>query len=401
MRARIREKGAIPFAEFQAVALYWPNGGYYTRRGPFGVEGDFYTAPHLHPAFGALLSRQLTEAWRVMGTPEPFWVVEMGAGSGRLAADVTGSLLAPPADLAQALRYLAVDLVEPPQPLPKGVQWIRANDVPVRRLQGCVLANEFLDALPVHRVTVQQGRLRELFVTIDEQGFFTEVAGEPSTPALGQRLETLGIELPEGYRTEINLALEPWLRRLSEAMDRGYVVIIDYGHEAPALYHEQRNRGTLRCYYRHTLNANPYQHVGEQDISVHVDFTSVRQIAESLGFTYCGYTTQAEFLTNLGWATYRQDIASRPGLAVRERRANLRALDTLVDPEGMGQFKVMVLGKDVAAAPLQGFTSLPPGSEVPWHLAPGSALLASPGHVPWQHVGKEEPAPPSWKELLS
>ena len=184
-------------------------------------------------------------------------------------------------------------------------------------------------------------------------------------------------------------------------MDRGYVIIIDYGHEASILYNEQRHRGTLRCYYRHTLNAAPYRHVGEQDISVHLDFTSVRQTAESLGFVGCGYATQARFLANLGWAGYRQDIASRPGLAAPERRANLSALDTLVDPEGMGQFKVTVLGKRVPAAPLSGFTPLPLEHEASRRSRPGFAPLAGPGHLLWQDTRQLEQRVPSWKELLS
>jgi SAM-dependent MidA family methyltransferase len=335
--------------------------------------------------------------WRLMAAPEQFWAVEQGAGSGRLAADIVGYLAASDPDFTEAFHYLAVDIVPPMQPLPEAVQWLRASGLPIRRFQGCVLANELLDAMPVHRVTVQQGKVREIYVALDERGAPTEVVGEPSTPKLAQRLAALGVDLPEGYRTEICLAIEPWLRRVSQVMERGYLLIIDYGHEASVLYDEQRKRGTLRCYHRHTLNANPYQHVGDQDISVHVDFTSVRQIAESLGMTLVGYATQAEFLANLGLDPFRQDIAVHPGLAPSVRRSNLMALDTLVDPEGMGRFKVLVMGKDVPAVPLWGFMPSADGGHRPGRLVPGAAPLATPEHMP-PHL--EEPALPTWRELL-
>ena len=394
LRSRIRARGVVTFAEFHDVALYWPNGGYYTRRSPVGARGDFYTAPHLHPVFGALVGRQLAQMWRFMAAPEQFWVVEPGAGSGRMAADVVRDLAASDVAFAGALHYLAMDFGPPLQPLPEAVQWLQASVLPARRFQGCVLANELLDAMPVHRVTVHGGKLCELYVALDENDSFVELVGELSTPALAQRLDALGVDLPEGYRTEICLAMEPWLSRVSEILVRGYVLIIDYGHEASVMYDEQRKRGTLRCYYRHTLNANPYQHVGDQDISVHVDFTSVRQIAESLGMAQVGYATQAEFLANLGLDSFRQEIAGRPGLSPSERRANLEALDTLVDPGGMGQFKVLVMGKDVPSLPLWGFTG---DGDRPGHPAPGATPLATPGHMP---LRPQEPALPTWKELL-
>ena len=198
LHARIRSKGPITFAEFQAVALYWPNGGYYAARSPVGTKGDFYTAPHLHPAFGAMVAQQMVEMWRLMGAPGPWQVVEMGAGSGRLATDVVESLGAAIPDRASALRYTAIDVAGPPASLPAQVEWVRADGLPIRHLQGCVLANELLDALPVHRVTVQEGRLRELFVTVDGQGNFVEAVGDPSTPALEARLGALASACRKG-----------------------------------------------------------------------------------------------------------------------------------------------------------------------------------------------------------
>jgi len=395
LRARIRHKGPITFAEFHEVALYWPFGGYYASRGPQGVRSDFYTAPLTHPVFGALLGRQLAQMWRLVGAPSHFWTVEPGAGSGRLGADLEEHARSIDPAFSRALRYVGIDLLSPDGPLPAALQWLRSSGLPARRLEGCVVANELLDAMPVHRVLKQAGRLWEVLVTLDSHDRFVEVVGEPSTPALAQRFEALGVELPDGFRTEVNLGLAKWLQETFEALSRGYVLLMDYGHEAATLYDASRSRGTLRCYYRHTLNANPYQHVGDQDISVHVDFTSVRRAAEALGFTVAGYATQQEFLTNLGWPIYRADIVRRDGLTPQERRANLRAMDALVNPEGMGGFKVMALSKGAPLSPLQG--SMPADS-----LDGVRAPLATRAHMHlWRSAAEsgEGVGLPSWEEL--
>ena len=395
LRARIRRKGLITFAEFHEVALYWPIGGYYASRGPQGARSDFYTAPFTHPVFGALLGRQLAQMWRLVGAPARFWTVEPGAGSGRLGADLGEHVQSFDPAFSRALRYVGIDLLSPDEPLPVAIQWLRSSGLPARRLEGCVVANELLDAMPVHRVLKRDGRLWEVSVTLDAHDRFVEMVGEPSTPALAQRFEHLGIDLRDGFRAEVNLGLAGWLQEAFEALGRGYVLLMDYGHEAATLYNESRSRGTLRCYYRHTLNGNPYQHVGDQDISVHVDFTSVRQAAEALGFTVAGYATQQEFLTNLGWSTYRADIARHDGLTPQERRANLRAMDALVDPEGMGGFKVMALSKDAPLSPLEGFMPADSPEDV-------RAPLATPAHMPlWQSAAEsvEGGDMPSWEEL--
>ena len=255
--------------------------------------------------------------------------------------------------------------------------------------------------MPVHRVAVQQGRLREVYVTQDGQGAFSEKMGEPSTPALARRLDDLSIRLPEGYRTEVCLGLEQWVREVAEGLDRGYVMVIDYGHEATALYNESRSSGTLRCYYRHTLNANPYQHVGRQDISVHVDFTTVQRLAREHGLDVAGYASQAQFLANLGLPHYREVIARCDGLSAEVRRANLRAIDTLVQPGGMGDFKVLVLSKGVTSAPLHGFTPRNPLLQsLQRQVTVLRAPLATTDHMPLAGASQRAPSLPTWEELM-
>jgi SAM-dependent MidA family methyltransferase len=241
---------------------------------------------------------------------------------------------------------------------------------------------------------MRNGELREIFVTLDEAGTLVELDGEPSTPALAERFEALNITLPNDYRTEVNLELRPWLEAAAAALGSGYLLLFDYGHEARDFYGAARASGTLRCYYRHTLNANPLRHVGKQDISVHVEFSSVRNIAVSLGLVEMGFALQAEFLANLGLDDFRKDIEQRRGLPSQVRDANLWAMDTLVREDGMGSFKVAAFGKSVPQHPLQGFS---PGLKSQERVA---APLTTPAHMPAPDFGPSEMELPSWEELL-
>ena len=370
-RRRIALRGPLTFAEFMEIALYWPDGGYYASRRSFGPLGDFYTAPLAHPVFGALIARQLLTMWRAAGSPVQFSVIEAGAGDGTLALDVTAHAAALGGGFPGALAYTAVDLREPPPDFP--ARWIRSSGVPALGGSGVVLANELLDAMPLHRVTVEGGQLRELFVDAAAEGGFIEVTGEPSTTALAERLDRVGARLSEGYRTEVSLAPEAWLREAFAAIERGYLLLVDYGHEAAVYYDESRRAGTLRCYAGHTLGMNPYFNVGRQDISAHVEFTSVRSAAAAAGFVEAGELSQSEWLRALGIEACRAEIAERTGLSRVERMANLRGMDVLTDDEGMGGFRVLAFAKD---APTDGVLGVSPPEPAP-------APLAGARHMPF------------------
>ena len=363
-RRRIAQRGPIAFSEFMEIALYWPDGGYYASRRSFGPLGDFYTAPLAHPVFGVLAARQLLTMWRALGNPAPFTVVEAGAGNGTLALDVIGHAAALGGGFPDALTYTAVDLREPPPDFP--TRWLHSGGVPALGGSGVVLANELLDAMPVHRVTVENGRLRELFVDAAPEGGFIEVTGEPSTPALAERLDRLSVTLSEGYRTEVSLAPEAWLSEAYNAFERGYLLLVDYGHEAAAYYDESRRAGTLRCYSSHTLGMNPYFGVGKQDISAHVEFTSVRSAATAAGFAEAGEMSQSEWLWSLGIEECRTEIAGRDRLSRAERMANLQGMDVLTDEEGMGGFRVLAFAK---GAPVDGVLGARPTESAPVPLA--------------------------------
>ena len=306
--------------------------------------------------------------WKI---PNPFWVVEAGAGSGLLCRDVVRFAHSLPNDFHRSIQYLCLDpslvtgLKESgngggdPNPLtcPTGgdgtrIQPLATNGLPLAGVVGCIVSNELLDAFPVHLVEMRDGRILEVYVTLRD-GVVVEEMDEPSTPALRRRLDSLGIELAEGQRAEINLAMASWLSEAAQALKKGFVVTIDYGREAAELYSHERFRGTLTTFYRHMQTDNPYVRVGRQDMTSQVDFTTLKRLGEGYGLTNLGYLTQGRFLSNLG---LRRWIARLPalGLTQPQRDANRMGMLQLIRPGGMGDFKVLVQGKDAPDAQLWG-----------------------------------------------
>ena len=393
---RLQTEGRITFAQFMDLALYWPRGGYYRGPSPTGAEGDFYTAPGAHPAFGALLCLQLYQMWRLLESPHPFWVVEAGAGSGLLCRDVVRFAHSLPNDFHRSLLYLCLDpsLVKglkesgnggaDPNPLtcPTGgdgtrIQPLATNGLPLSGVVGCIVSNELLDAFPVHVVERRDGRLLEVYVTLRD-GCIVEEMDEPSTPALCRRLDSLGVELAEVQRAEVNLAMDSWLREAAQALKKGFVVTIDYGREASELYSHQRFRGTLTTFYRHTQTDNPYVRIGRQDMTSQVDFTTLKRLGEGYGLTNLDYLTQGRFLSNLG---LRRWIARLPalGLTQPQRDANRMGMLQLIRPGGMGDFNVLVQARDVPDARLWGLQPSRELEELAQRLDPP---LLTDRHVP-------------------
>ncbi len=329
IRRRIESNGPITFAEFMEVALYHPYGGYYTRDRQDQAHRDYYTSPSAHPAFSALIAVHLETMWKALDCPDPFHVVEMGAGSGLMVRDITDYARQHLAAFASAMRYFTVD---------------KASDNAPRGVVGCVLSNELIDAFPVHRFEIKDGNLVEFFVDVDADGRLHSVPGEPSTPALAQRLDRLGLELPNRTRGEINLRIGEWARRVPATIERGFVVTIDYGHESKELYSPKRSRGTLQTYYKHTSGSSPYQWIGRQDITAHVDFTTVIEEGRLAGLKPLCLMTQAEYLSRLGLKVWANRLRDRD-MSPREVRANAMAMRDLVDPDGLGGFKVLIQEK--------------------------------------------------------
>jgi len=380
IRRRIMERGPISFAEFMDVALYWPRGGYYSSTGsqedgPFGPGGDYYTAPMVHPAFGALLAVQLYQFWMLLDRPNPFWVVELGSGNGRLCGDILQAATSFPAGFPDSLRYLCLDRNHQSAfPFPRQASPITTDGAPLRNVRGCIISNELLDSFPVHQVRIEQGQLWEVYVALEPGGQsgearLVERLGSPTTPSLEARLKELDIQLSEGQTAEINLALSSWASTIAGALEAGFVLTIDYGRMAEDLYSaELRPRGTLVTYYRHTQADAPFQHIGQQDLTAQVDFTSVINAGRKAGLEPAGFTTQAQFLRNLGFDELRRRVTSTP-FPVDQAVTNRAGLLALTRPDGLGDFKVLLqaraLPSSAAALPqLWGLTPSPEARDV-------------------------------------
>jgi SAM-dependent MidA family methyltransferase len=300
--------------------------------------------------FGAALARQLVAFWHDMDRPASFTAFEAGAGGGRLAADILRALRIEAPDLYDSIRYVVQDVT-----LARGDAWLRlqraglpegkvavASELPsTPSIEGVILSNELLDALPFHRVRRRDGRLYELRVGIDG-GRFVDVEAAPQ-PVTEQHFAELGVAVAEGCDAEVNLAAPAWARRAANALRRGSLLTLDYGYEAEHLYAAWRKRGTLLTFYRQTSGDDPYVRVGRQDITASVDFTSVLRAGEAAGLQTVALVTQADYLASLGIG---EALATGPsGSEIEVYYALRRAVIELTDASGLGRIRVMIQQK--------------------------------------------------------
>jgi SAM-dependent MidA family methyltransferase len=353
LRAEIERDGPITFARFMEVALYTPDRGYY--RGADarpGRDGDFLTAPEAHPIFGAAVARAVADAWDRLGRPDPFVLREHGAGTGALGIAILDGLAAERPDASAAIRYDPIELdpgrtasIADRLAAAGHAERLLPRDAPRTPIDGFAIANEVLDALPTHRVVGRGGKVREVLVGWTD-GAFVDVEAEPSTDALVDRLAAEGVTLADGQRGEICLAVDGWVAAAAGALERGVLVLIDYGYPAVELYDPVRRRdGTLRAYLRHRVHDDPYVHVGRQDLTAHVDVTAVERAAIAADLTHLGTTTQAAFLVALGTDELLRAIQADPATTMEDYLVLRSALVRLVDPSAMGRFRVMAFGR--------------------------------------------------------
>jgi len=364
VRARLRDAirdagGRLTFDRYMALALYEPGLGYYSAgQARFGAGGDYTTAPLMTPLFSRTLARQTAEVLERLGGGD---VLEFGAGTGRMAADVLLEL-----DDRDRLpeRYLILEvsgslqeeqrrtLDELPARLRHRVTWLeRLPEVPLR---GVVLANEVLDALPVKRLQADEEGLQELVVVERGDGFGWEAApaGRELTRAVGTIETALGRELPAGYVSEWCPELAPWIRTLASVLDTGAALLVDYGFPRAEYYHPQRAMGTLLCHYRHRAHDDPFAYPGLQDITAFVDFSAAADAAAGAGLDVIGFNTQAHFLMGAGLpAMIEEAVAGDPNRGA----ALAQQAKPLLFPDEMGErFKVLGLGRGLDE-PLAGF----------------------------------------------
>jgi SAM-dependent MidA family methyltransferase len=345
--------GWIPFAHYMELALYAPGLGYYSAGArKLGREGDFITAPEMTPLYGQTLARQAAQVLE-SGLDQ---ILEIGAGSGALAAALLSELeqlgrlprdyyiLEVSPDLRQRERDLLALRV--PHLLER-VIWL--NRLPTL-YQGLIIANEVLDAMPVHIVRAGASGMEEVGVTLKDETF----AWAHRPAAAGLLTAAAALRLPDGYQTEIQLVACGFIRSLAQSMARGVILLVDYGFPAHEYYHPERSEGTLMCHYRHRAHADPFFLPGLQDITSHIDFSAVARAGREAGLELLGYTGQAQFLVNCGIT----DILLRtPPADAAAYLPQAAAAQQLLSPSEMGElFKVIAFGKEYAA-PLMGFAS--------------------------------------------
>jgi SAM-dependent MidA family methyltransferase len=360
----IRERGPITVAALMDLALYHPQSGYYARSPRrSGRTGDFFTSVDVGSLFGRLLEAQLNEMAAILGGGAPdacaFDLVEVGAGNGQLSADVLHAAKRRHPDFYDGLRLHLVEastsartahaetLSDTAERIASSSECLPAS------FEGALVANELLDALPVHQVVMRPEGLREVYVDLatgPQSGqTLVMVEGPPSTPRLASYFDHLNVALEPGWRAEVNLRAIDWIRDAAGRLRRGFMLLIDYGHEARELYSAGHTQGTLTSFSRHTSRGSDnlpawLDGVGETDLTAHVDFTSVRAAAEREGLVTLGLLDQTYFILGL---VERGLIDSLDDLKDR------LALKTLLLPGGLGStMKVLVLAKDVGTPSL-------------------------------------------------
>lgn len=355
----IHRDGPIPFSRYMEMALYEPGLGYYSAGlHKFGEQGDFVTSPELGDVFARCLSAQIAQ---LAETLEDFCVLEVGAGSGRLAADLLGSLdkhklpsryliLERSADL----RELQKETIKAAQPeMLERVEWL--DQPPDQPWQGVVIANELLDALPVERFRLYDKQIQQARVANGETGLewdyqeAREILADAVRHIFGERLDSLD----EGYSSELSLMMTPWLQGLSARLEKGCILLVDYGYPRHEYYSAQRSMGTLVCHYRHRAHDDPFRYPGLQDISAFVDFTALAEAADASNLDCAGYCNQAMFLIGCGLEDILYELEKLDDHTRLKRAEEIRRL-TL--PGEMGEkFQVMALTRNMDIE-LRGFS---------------------------------------------
>ena len=354
LQQQIDKSGGLSFAAFMEQCLYHPQYGYYmTDRQRIGKAGDFFTSSSVHALFGGLIARQLVQMDELLGE-ETFQVVEQGAGEGHLALDILDALAVSAPQLYQRLSYTLVERGPESRQRQAAtlekhaarVSWCDEQEWTLE--QGCFLSNELIDAFPVHVLEKHDGQLREVIVVNQSDGRFSEELRDLSTPALADYFEWLGAAPLEGNRAEANLGAPCWMREVGGRIQKGFVLTIDYGYPSTELYAPYRRTGTLMCYHRHQADDNPYDKVGEKDLTAHVDFSALQKAGEEAGLKTLWFGEQYRFLMSLGFVEELMALEAKTSDEQEARVLRLTLKNLIIPEEGMGEtFKVLVQGKNV------------------------------------------------------
>lgn len=346
--------GSISFEQYMQMALYEPGLGYYSAgSSKFGPQGDFVTAPELSPIFSRCLANQCQQ---VLSEIASGCILELGPGTGVMAIDILRELernnalpkvyymLEPSADLRQRQQQKVKS--EIPH-LEERMVWLER--LPEEKIEGVILANEVIDAMPVRRIVIDH-EIEEIVVTCESEvndqiglQWNKKAIDQNSMKVVQEILETLKETLPMPYTTEINFYIRPWLNSLNDVLDKGLILISDYGYPRQEFFHPQRHAGTLICHYRHHVHDDPFLYPGLQDITASVDFTAIAEAAVDVDLHVSGFTTQAHFLIACG---LDQFVLEQETDDVTERAQMTHQVGKLTMPGEMGEkFKFIGLTK--------------------------------------------------------
>jgi SAM-dependent MidA family methyltransferase len=361
---RVRSHGPITFAEYMEACLYYPEHGYYTKTEQ-GPRRDYFTSVDASPLFGRLLARQFQEMWCAVGRPDAFWLVEAGAGTGQLAKQILDFAAEAWPDFYEALRFLAVERSAARRTLQsKSIEAhiARGKFASQEELRdeitcGCIFSNELIDAMPVHRVMGENDELREMYVGLGKNGLCDEI-GPLSSDALDEYFSEQQVVLLDEQQAEVNLAACRWIEEVGKKLKRGFVLTIDYGHEAKELYDQRHMRGTLLAYERHRASEDWFRAPGEQDLTAHVNFSALDLYGRRSGLVCAGFTSQSNFLLALARHGNFADLQS-DDMSEAEQTQRRLLFKTLINPEGMGEtFQVFIQHTGIERVNLAGLQPL-------------------------------------------
>jgi len=358
IRDRIFANGPMTFHDFMEMALYYPGLGYYTSApDKIGKQGDYYTIPYFTNLYGKLIARQLEEMWLLLDKKE-FTIVEYGAGMGSLCCDIL-SQLKTNKEFYKKLKYC---IIEKSKPM-RQKELMALNDAKISfekiywydsihqmpAFSGCILANEVVDNFSVHKVVMGEKELMEVFV--DYNDGFTEIL-RPAPDDLKNYFAQLKVNLQVGFCTEVNLEAIDWIKNISISLEKGFVLTLDYGYASSELYQSNRRLGTIVCYNKHTVNDLPYNNIGQQDITAHVNFSALELWGKKNGLVNCGFTNQSQFLLGLGLTDYLRKIEEKEKNSYKIKE-KLVFLHTLLMSMGK-KIKVLIQQKGLQCPVLSG-----------------------------------------------
>ncbi len=353
IKSRIRGSGPITFEDFMDLALYHEEYGYYTSGNvSIGREGDFYTSPYVHTAFGEVVSKFITKGLSFINAPVPM-IIEVGAGKGTLARDILDTIKRESSEIYGKLIYTFIEkspvLIKQARAV---LEWhldkIRfigdISEIGNNSAEAVVISNELFDAIPFHRAIVENGGHREIYVSLKDNNFI-EITGELSTDELKKYIDKYELGLLEGQQIEINTLAGQALKDIAGIMKKGFLLTIDYGYTAPELFSPSRMNGTYKCMKGHSINEKPYTDIGEQDITAHVDFSNLISEGEAVGLNKLVYTTQGQFLLDWGILKVLENT-SQVGKEPSEKK--IAAVKNLFLPGSMGNsFKALMQVKNL------------------------------------------------------